>query len=65
MTELLKTIDYILTGTEEEAESMVASIKSSSSYTVTGYSITKKVKKDSEYFILKITKEFATEKDIV
>lgn len=61
----LKTVNTYFVETEDEAETLVSEIKSDSSYTVIGYSITKKVKKEFEYHIVKIVLEYNEEKDIV
>lgn len=61
----LKFIESYFATTEEEAENFVVEIKESQGYNVVAHSITKKVKKDNEYYIVKITKEYNQEKDLV
>jgi hypothetical protein len=61
----LKNVNTYFVETEDEAESLVASIKSDSSYTLVGYTITKKVKKEFEYYIVKVVLEYNEEKDII
>lgn len=61
----LKFIETYLTNSEDEAEQLVLDIKKSNGYIVTAHTITKKVKKELEYYIVKITKEFNTEKELL
>ncbi len=61
----LKTVSTYFAETEDEAEALVGEIKSDSSYTVVGYTITKKVKKEFEYYVVKVVLEYTEEKDIV
>ena len=60
----LKDIESYFTDTEQSAEDLVARVKESGGYEVIAHSITKKVKKESEYYIVKITKEYNQEKDL-
>ena len=61
----LKNVNTYFVETESEAEALVADIKSNSTYTVTGYTITKKVKKEFEYYVVKVVLEYNEEKDIL
>lgn len=61
----LKTVNTYLVETEDQAETLISQIKNDSSYTVTGYTITKKVKKEFEYYVVKAVLEYNEEKDIV
>jgi hypothetical protein len=61
----LKNVNTYWVETEDAAEELVSEIKSDSSYTVIGYTITKKVKKEFEYYIVKVVLEYNEEKDIV
>lgn len=61
----LKNVNTYLVETEDEAEALVSDIKSNSSYTVTGYTITKKVKKEFEYYVVKVVLEYNEEKDVI
>jgi len=61
----LKNVNTYLVETEDEAEALVADVKSNSSYTVTGYTITKKVKKEFEYYVVKVVLEYNEEKDVI
>jgi uncharacterized membrane protein len=61
----LKNVNTYWVETEDAAEELVSEIKSDSSYTVVGYTITKKVKKEFEYYIVKVVLEYNEEKDIV
>ena len=60
----LKSIDTYFVTTEEEAEQLVVSIKESGLYSVISHTITKKTKKEFEYYVVKVTKEFNTEKNL-
>jgi hypothetical protein len=61
----LKFIESYLVQTEQEADQLVLDQKDSISYTVVAHTITKKVKKEVEYYVVKITKEYNDEKSIV
>ena len=61
----LKNVNTYWVETEDAAEELVSEIKSDSSYAVVGYTITKKVKKEFEYYIVKVVLEYNEEKDIV
>lgn len=61
----LKNVNTYFVETEDAAEALVSDIKSDSSYTVVGYAITKKVKKEFEYYIVKVVLEYNEEKDII
>lgn len=61
----LKNVNTYFVETEDGAEALVAEIKSDSTYTVTGYTITKKVKKEFEYYVVKVVLEYNEEKDIL
>lgn len=61
----LKNVNTYWVEAEDAAEELVSEIKSDSSYTVIGYTITKKVKKEFEYYIVKVVLEYNEEKDIV
>jgi hypothetical protein len=61
----LKFIETYLTNSEDEAEQLVLDIKKSNGYTVIAHTITKKVKKEMEYYIVKITKEYNSEKELL
>lgn len=61
----LKTVSTYFVETEDSAEALVSDIKNNSGYTVIGYTITKKVKKEFEYYVVKVVLEYNEEKDIV
>jgi hypothetical protein len=68
MTSQLKVIEEYLTFNEGEAEGLIESVKQNApkgGYEVVGYTTIKKNKKNVEYYIVKITKEFALEKELV
>lgn len=68
MNSCLKITEEYLTFDEREAENLIESIKANAQeerYELIGYSTTKKSKKTIDYYIVKIVKEFAREKDLV
>jgi len=64
---LNEKIEYI-TFDEASAEHLIEDLKQESfaeSFILTNYSIQKKMKKEFEYFIIKVTKQFNDAKEIV
>jgi hypothetical protein len=64
----LKVTEEFLTLDEDQAEGLVQAAKEAGptkGYEVVGYSTSKKTKKASEYYIVKIIKEFNKEKDLI
>jgi hypothetical protein len=67
MVNTLKITEEYLTFEEDQAEGFVQTVKDESAmgkFDLVGYSINKKTKKDLDYFIVKIVKEFNREKDL-
>lgn len=68
MIECLKITEEYLTLDEAEAEELVESMKrgnGSNAYELIGYSTIKKSKKNVEYYLIRITKEYSKEKDLI
>jgi hypothetical protein len=68
MSNQLKVIEEYLTFDEGEAEGLIESVKEQAprgGYEVIGYTTAKKNKKNVEYYIVKIVKEYAREKELV
>lgn len=64
----LKTTEEYLTYDEGRAELIIKDLKDQADnghYILSNWSINKKMKKDLEYYIVKVVKEFAKEKDLV
>ena len=61
----LKFIETYLVQTEQDADQLVLDEKDSIAYTVIAHTVTKKIKKEVEYYIVKITKEYSDEKTII
>jgi len=61
-------VEEYLTFEENEAEGLIEFVKEQSlvgGYEVVGYTTVKKSKKDVEYYLVKIIKEYAKEKELV
>jgi hypothetical protein len=68
MSNCLKITEEYLVFSELEVEQLLDSFKEQANehnYEIIGYSSTKKNKKNLEYYIVKIVKEFVREKDLV
>mgnify|MGYP003516993653 CR=1 FL=1 len=59
MGEIQKQTDEIRVGTEEEAKALIESFKEKAreeGYEITSYSATHKIKRDDDYYLVKIVK---------
>lgn len=68
MSKLLRRTEEFIMFDEAQAEALIESMREdafSEGYELIGYSTTKKSKKNVEYYIVKIVKEFAKEKELV
>jgi hypothetical protein len=67
MSSCLKITEEYLTFDEGEAEDLIEQAKSQAgaAYELIGHSTSKKSKKNIEYFLVKIIKEYVKEKDLV
>jgi len=67
MSNCLKITEEYLTFDEAEAEDLIEQAKSQAgvAYELVGHSTSKKSKKNVEYFLVRIIKEYAKEKDLI
>jgi hypothetical protein len=65
MTTLMTTTNKYFATTQLEAEGIVSSAKKEHGSYIKNHSITKKTKKDVEYYIVSVTVEFYKDKDLV
>lgn len=62
MAKLLKDTVIYKIKTEIEVEKFIEDMKNQ--YDVIGYSVTRKITKDDEYFVVKVNRFFASEKEV-
>lgn len=62
MAKLLKDTVIYKIKTEIEVEKFIEDMKNQ--YDVIGYSVTRKITKDDEYFVVKVNRFFAPEKEV-
>lgn len=65
MTTLMTTTKKFFATTQSQAETLVDEMKSEHGSYIKNHSITKKTKKEVDYFIVSVTVEFYKDKDLV